>query len=130
MAHAPRESQDRPERSFESAPAAAAATPAPVSEPVPAAQAVPAPRVHSEPRSPAPAPAAQARPAAIPDPEQLERNLKASGLELVQTRSKAEAAPEPEFVPAKRERRPPPPDLSQPLVQVETEQKPDAPKQN
>ena len=30
---------------------------------------------------------------------------------------------EPQFVPAKRERRPPPADLSQPLQQVETQKK-------
>jgi hypothetical protein len=49
--------------------------------------------------------------------------LRESGLELIQTRADTHAAPspEPEFVPAKRERRAPPPDLAEPLVQVETE---------
>ena len=63
-----------------------------------------------------------------PDPAEIERALKESGLELVQTRSGATVAPpmEPEqkFVPAKRERRPPPPDLDEPLVQVETGREP------
>jgi hypothetical protein len=41
---------------------------------------------------------------------------------MIQTRSGSQAAPspEPEFVPAKRQRRAPPPDLAEPLVQVET----------
>jgi ribonuclease E len=79
-----------------------AATPPPQSKPTPAAVS-PAPRE--------------------PDPAEIERALKESGLELVQTRSGATLAltePEPKFVPAKRERRPPPPDLDEPLVQVET----------
>src|SRR6266480_781197 len=62
------------------------------------------------------------------DPGEIERALKESGLELVQTRSGATVAPamEPEqnFVPAKRERRPPPRDLDEPLVQVETGREP------
>ena len=60
------------------------------------------------------------------------KSLKESGLELVQTRSGAtvESAmePEPKFVPAKRDRRPPPPDLDEPLVQVETGREPSTPK--
>ncbi|TMH79770.1 MAG: Rne/Rng family ribonuclease [Betaproteobacteria bacterium] len=67
-----------------------------------------------------------------PDPAEIERALKESGLELVQTRSGAtvESAmePEPKFVPAKRDRRPPPPDLDEPLVQVETGREPPTPK--
>jgi hypothetical protein len=59
-----------------------------------------------------------------PDPAEIERALKESGLELVQTRSGATVAsalePEQKFVPAKRERRPPPSGLDEPLVQVET----------
>jgi hypothetical protein len=52
----------------------------------------------------------------------LERALKDSGLQLVQTRAdaKVEMPPEPEFVPGKRPRRPPPADLGQPLQIVET----------
>jgi len=48
--------------------------------------------------------------------------LKESGLQLVQTKAdvKVELPPEPEFVPAKRLRRPPPADLGQPLRMVET----------
>jgi hypothetical protein len=43
---------------------------------------------------------------------------------MIQTRADTQAAPppEPEFVPAKRERRAPPPDIAEPLVQVETGQ--------
>jgi hypothetical protein len=52
----------------------------------------------------------------------LERALEASGLQLVQTRPGATVEPpaESEFVPTRRERKPPPADLNQPLVQVET----------
>jgi len=76
-----------------------------------------------------PAPVAAVSPAPRgQDPAEIERALKESGLELVQTRSGATVAPamEPEqnFVPAKRERRPPPPDLDAPLVQVETGREP------
>jgi len=46
--------------------------------------------------------------------------LHASGLQLVETRVRAEIVAEPEFVPAKRERRPPPSSFSEPLQQVET----------
>ena len=67
-----------------------------------------------------------------PDPAEIERALKESGLELVQTRSGATVdsamESEPKFVPAKRERRPPPADLDEPLVQVETGSEPPAPK--
>lgn len=57
-----------------------------------------------------------------PNPAEIERALLESGLEMVQTRATrpVEPAPEAEFVPAKRERRPPPPDINEPLVQVET----------
>jgi len=60
--------------------------------------------------------------AAQASPADLERALKESGLQLVQTKSdaKVELPPEPEFVPAKRPRRPPPADLGQPLQIVET----------
>ena len=76
-----------------------------------------------------PAPVAAVSPAPRgQDPAEIERALKESGMELVQTRSGATVAPamEPEqnFVPAKRERRPPPPDLDAPLVQVETGREP------
>ncbi len=66
------------------------------------------------------------------DPAEIERALKESGLELVQTRSGATIGsamePEQKFLPAKRERRPPPPDLDEPLVQVETGRGPPASK--
>ena len=64
-----------------------------------------------------------------PDPAEIQRALRDSGLEQVQTRPgiTAEPSPEPEFVPAKRERRPRPADLEQPLEQVETVRKEDAP---
>jgi len=67
-----------------------------------------------------------------PDPAEIERALRESGLELIQTRSGATVVSatesEPKFVPAKRERRPPPPDLDEPLVQVETGGEPPTPK--
>jgi hypothetical protein len=64
-----------------------------------------------------------------PDPAEIERALKESGLELVQTRSGATVAEsEQKFVPAKRERRPAPADLDEPLVQVETGHEPPATK--
>jgi hypothetical protein len=80
-----------------------------------------------------PAPVAAVSPAPRePDPAEIERALKVSGLELVQTRSSATVAsatePEQKFVPAKRERRPPPADLDEPLVQVETGHEPPTPK--
>src|SRR5256885_833114 len=83
-----------------------------------------------QPESSPPAPVAAAP--REPDPAEIERALKESGLELVQTRSGATVAPamEPEqkFVPAKRERRPPPANLDEPLVQVETGHEPPTPK--
>jgi len=65
-----------------------------------------------------------------PDPAEIERALRESGLEMIQTRpgSQPEPPPEPEFVPAKRGRRPPPPDLDEPLVQVETGRESSTPK--
>jgi hypothetical protein len=49
---------------------------------------------------------------------------------MVRTRADTQAAPppEPEFVPAKRERRAPPPDLAEPLVQIETGRESSSPK--
>ena len=72
--------------------------------------------------TPAPGPA----PASVQAPQassaDIERALKESGLQLVQTKAaaKVELPPEPEFVPAKRPRRPPPADLGQALQIVET----------
>jgi len=65
-----------------------------------------------------------------PDPAEIERALRDSGLEMVQTRASGpiELPPDAEFVPAKRERRPPPPDVNEPLVQVETAREPSEPK--
>ncbi len=101
-------------------PAPAPARPVEVA-PAPRPDTAPAPHARVEatpvPR-PAPAPA-QAPPVS---PADLERALKESGLQLVQTRpdARVELPPEPEFVPAKRPRRPPPADLGQPLQIVET----------
>src|SRR5207247_10611063 len=79
------------------------------------------PRPESRPIPPAPVAAAISPAPREPDPAEIERALKESGLELVQTRSGATVAqamePAQNFVPAKRERRPPPPDLDEPLVQ-------------
>lgn len=72
---------------------------------------------------PAPAPVRAEAPAPRqPDPAEIERALRDSGLEMVQTRSSGpiELPPDAEFVPAKRERRPPPADIDEPLVQVQT----------
>ena len=101
VSHEPVAARHEPAATYE--PVARAAEPQPVAEhhyePVPA---------------PAPAPAVK--------PEDLEDSLKSSGLVMVKTRSDvpAEVPPEPEFKPAKRTRRPPPADLSTPMVQVET----------
>ena len=77
--------------------------------------------MHVEPPEPAPV---RAEPPAArePDPAEIERALRDSGLEMVQTRSSGpiELPPDAEFVPAKRERRPPPADIDEPLVQVQT----------
>jgi hypothetical protein len=62
------------------------------------------------------------RPAPVQDPVEIERALERSGLQLVQTKPgvQVETPVESEFVPARRERRAPPAESSQPLVQVET----------
>jgi hypothetical protein len=90
------------------------------------------PQPEYRPTSPAPVAQAVAPAPREPDPAEIERALKESGLELVQTRSRAASGsamePEPKFVPAKRERRAPPPDLDEPLVQVETGREPPTPK--
>jgi ribonuclease E len=79
--------------------------------------------VQPAPVQPEPRPAPRA-----PDPVELERALSESGLELVRTRSDAiaEPVPEPEFVPAKRNKRSAPPELGEPMVQVETTRREDA----
>lgn len=95
-----------PERQPQSRPAPAPETVAVA--PVPAPAAAPTVRQSAEPPTPA-------------EPVAIERVLQDSGLVLVQTRSdvKAEVPSEPEFRPAKRERRPPPQET--PMVQVETQ---------
>ena len=82
----------------------------------------PAPEVRLAPPPPPPPPVA--------DPAEIDRALRESGLEMIQTRPGSQAAPlpEPEFVPAKRQRRAPPPDLAEPLVQVETGRESSSPK--
>jgi len=74
------------------------------------------------------APERAAEPSPRQDPAEIERALEASGLQLVQTKPgvQPEAPVESEFVPARREKRPPPAELNQPLVQVKT-RKEDAP---
>ena len=92
-----------------------AVEPAPIHAPPAVAEPVHRPHVEAAPEpKPAPAPVPQASPA------DLERVLSESGLQLVQTKVKVELPPEPEFVPAKRQRRPPPADLGQSLQIVET----------
>jgi ribonuclease E len=88
----------------------------------------PAPQVEPAPAS---APARhEPPPAREPDPAEIERALRESGLEMVQTRPSGpiELPPDAEFVPAKRERRPPPLDIDEPLVQVQTTREPSEPK--
>ncbi|HKW38962.1 MAG TPA: hypothetical protein VJO54_14280 [Burkholderiales bacterium] len=77
--------------------------------------------------APVPAPERHQPAAREPDPAEIERALRDSGLEMVQTRGSGpiELPPDAEFVPAKRERRPPPADINEPLVQVETGRPPD-----
>jgi len=75
------------------------------------------------PENPAPAPVAHTpapKTTVLVEPAKIEETLKESGLVLVQTRSdiKVETPSEPEFKPAKRERRPPPPSV--PMQMVET----------
>jgi len=90
------------------------------------------PQPEFKPTLPAPVAAAHSPAPREPDPAEIERALKESGLELIQTRSGTTVGSatesEPKFVPAKRERRPPPPDLDEPLVQVETGNEPPTPK--
>jgi ribonuclease E len=96
--------------------------------PLQAQEPQPAPLEAREPQPAAtPAPARHEPPAPRePDPAEIERALRESGLEMVQTRAAGpiELPPDAEFVPAKRERRPPPPDINEPLVQVETTRDP------
>jgi ribonuclease E len=75
-------------------------------------------------------PAPEVRAPREPDPAEIERALRNSGLEMVQTRAPGpiELPPDAEFVPAKRERRPPPADINEPLVQVETVRESSEPK--
>jgi ribonuclease E len=116
-------------REFERAVHAAESAAAAPSEPAPYESAPPAPAPVTEPEPMRTAPEREPeRPAPVQDPAELKRALEASGLQLVQTRpgAQTEAPAESEFVPARRERRPPPAELNQPLVQVET-RKEDAP---
>jgi len=78
------------------------------------------PQPAAAPRDEAPAPRE-------PEPAEIERALRDSGLEMVQTRASGpiELPPDAEFVPAKRTRRPPPQDINEPLVQVETAREPE-----
>jgi ribonuclease E len=94
----------------------------PVAAPEPPAQDQAAPTQVAQPAPPA---------SRAPDPAEIERALAESGLEMVQTRSgvvQPESPPELEIKPAKRVRRPPPPELDEPLVQVETGRESSTPK--
>ncbi|HET7765256.1 MAG TPA: Rne/Rng family ribonuclease [Burkholderiales bacterium] len=105
-----------------------AATQEPVQAPVAAHEPVQVP-VETHAPSAAPAPARREPPELRePDPAEIERALRDSGLEMVQTRTSGpiELPPDAEFVPAKRERRPPPPDINEPLVQVGTTPPPES----
>ena len=87
-----------------------------VDAPVAIAAAIPEPVI---PETPA-APPAKIDTGPVVEKVDLQQVLQSSGLQLVETRVKAELDPEPAFVPAKRERRPPPASLNEPLAQVET----------
>jgi len=99
---------------------APAHTPAPTESPTDARESAPPPAK----------PAPEVRAPREPDPAEIERALRNSGLEMVQTRAAGpiELPPDAEFVPAKRERRPPPADINEPLVQVETVRESSEPK--
>ena len=95
---------------YEVATAAPAMPPEPMRAPEP--QPVTEPARVANARAPEPAPAAK-----------LDEALKERGLQMVETRSEARVnlpPEEPQFVPAKRERRPAPASVPEPLVQVET----------
>ena len=100
-------------------------------EPLPS-QEMPAPAFKEPTPEPIAVPAVEKSPVMTPAAQvtvaDLDRAIRESGLQLVETRgeAKVELPPEPQFVPAKRPRRPAPADMSAPLVQVET-QKEDAP---
>ena len=105
-----------------------AATQEPVHQPAPASMET---REQQTASAPVPSPVKrEPPPAREPDPAEIERALHESGLEMVATRSSGsvELPPDAEFVPAKRERRPPPPDIDEPLVQVQTAREPSDPK--
>jgi len=87
-------------------------------EHAPAQVSTAAPQAEAAAAVPAPRPAPALSPAM--EPEAVKRSLEATGLQLIETRGKSEVVPEPEFVPAKRTRRPPPSALNEPLMQVET----------
>jgi len=106
----------------ETAPVAAAPV-QPVYVPEPASAPVP---VSTPAYVPTPAPVVVTAVAAPAAPAvDIGRALDESGLVMVKTRSnvQAEMPPEPEFKPAKRERRPPPADLNAPMQVVETVKK-------
>ncbi|OGA18125.1 MAG: ribonuclease E [Betaproteobacteria bacterium RIFCSPLOWO2_02_FULL_63_19] len=111
------------DRAPESLPTESASTAVAVVEPAPLVSIEPAPAA----TAPVEAPVASAaepvtKPAPPAPPVDLDQVLKESGLQLVQTKPGAaiDVPDEPEFVPAKRPRRTPPPDLGQPLQIVET----------
>jgi ribonuclease E len=133
---APRADEQRPNEHRPNPPVAAEP---PQIQPAPAIEPVHPPVSELPVREPLPA--TQAQPVTPPalvrnlppaersaDPAEIERVLRESGLEQVRTRGDVvtESVPEQAFVPAKRDRRPPPADLGVPLAQVETTRKEDA----
>jgi hypothetical protein len=98
------------------------------------AETLPASEPAAETRQPPLVPALEATPAPRRGPPppaivDMDKALQESGLQLVETKSRApdEAPDETPLTPAKRERRPPPASLSEPLVQVETRSEPEHP---
>ena len=115
---APAEAPKHEVQPIAAAPEAAPQASGPVeTSPAPAAAQPPEPPTAA---APVPAPAEVRTPPAPVAKVDLDQALQASGLQLVETRFKAEIVPEPAFVPAKRERRPPPSSFNEPLQQVET----------
>jgi ribonuclease E len=127
----PRQRQARPDPRIPPAPSAAElASLEEATRSVPEQETPPAEARQVEPAPPPARPEPQAPAPRAPDPVEIERALQESGLEMVRTRAPGpiELPPDAEFVPAKRERRPPPADLGEPLVQVGTTREPSEPK--
>jgi len=108
-----------PEETTSASTAIAVVKPTPLVPVEPAQVTVSSSQVEAAP-PPAPEPVTNRTPES-PKPD-LDQVIRESGLQMVQTKPGAaiDVPDQPEFVPAKRPRRAPPPDLGQPLQIVET----------